>query len=423
MPTVYQLISDLKPHWLDTTGAAPAAGYKLFVYGAGTSEKKTSYLNSAGLVTNANPIVLDARGEPPSGVYVEQGSFKLVLAPDNDTDPPTSPVWTRDNIIAGEGSGGTGGTGGSVDQWIETELTPTYISATSFSVVGSHSDDFTVGRRVQINDSGGIVYGVVTAVAEGGGITTVTVLLDSGVIDTGISQVDIGFLEADHSAIPHTQSDADGLTFTGDVTLLARLAAGAAAAYGSPGEFLSAGAGGIPEWVSGSVSVVHDEDLAGESSVIMTGLVPNTFYIVILANLRPFTNTTRYQMRVTVSGTPISLSDDYQQSRVWYSGSSSPGVPEANSGVLGNAIIFPSETVQGHIAAQPQTHAVWWVSGLGDDINTNFKGIIHNPHRVEIDLQVDDVFRATVHDGIEIALVSGTDFETGRCTILGVPLA
>lgn len=419
MPTVFQLISDLKPHWLNTAGD-PAAGYKLFVYGAGTSDKKTSYINSDGVITNSNPLVLDSRGEIAGGVYVVEGDYKLVLAPDNDSDPPTSPVWSRDNLIAGTGSGGTGGAGGSVDQWVATELTPTYISATSFSVVGSHSDDFTIGRRVRITDSGGLVYGVITAVAEAGGLTTVTVLLDSGVIDTGISVVDIGFLESSASAIPYTQTDADGLTFTGDVTMLGRLAAGAADQFGSPGLFLSATAGGILDWVSGSVTVIADEDLANESSVTVTGLVPNTFYIVVLANLRPLSQTTRYQMRVTASGVPVALSDDYQQSRIWYSGTSSPGVPEANSGVLGSGIVFPSETVQG--SSFPQTHAVWWVSGLGDDINTNFKGIISNPHRVEINLQVDDVFRATVHDGIEISQLVGV-FETGRMTILGVPLA
>jgi hypothetical protein len=76
----------------------PAAGYKLFSYEAGTTTKVATYSDVALAVPNANPIVLDAEGRCP--IFLAADSYKFVLAPPDDTDPPTSPEWTRDNIGA-----------------------------------------------------------------------------------------------------------------------------------------------------------------------------------------------------------------------------------------------------------------------------------------------------------------------------------
>lgn len=168
-------------------------------------------------------------------------------------------------------------------------------------------------------------------------------------------------------------------------------------------------------------SVIHDEDLAGESSVIMTGLVPDTFYIVLMTNFRPDNNTTRYYMRVTAAGVPLTLSDDYVAQKIWYNDQSTgDGFALGDSGT-DSAINFPVRTVSGGVTAPAQLHAVWWVTGLGDDINTNIKGLINNPYREELVLRMGDVFRATVHDGIEVGIQTGV-FETGRCVILGISL-
>lgn len=79
----------------------PLVGGKLFTYEAGTSTKLATYVDSGGVSQNANPIILDYRGEadiwiPPNVAY------KFVLAPANDTDPPTNPIWTVDDLVSSQ---------------------------------------------------------------------------------------------------------------------------------------------------------------------------------------------------------------------------------------------------------------------------------------------------------------------------------
>lgn len=76
---------------------APASGYLLFTYIAGTSTKQATWTDSTQTVQNANPLILDSSG----GGYVWGDptlAFKFVWAPANDTDPPTSPIRTVDNL-------------------------------------------------------------------------------------------------------------------------------------------------------------------------------------------------------------------------------------------------------------------------------------------------------------------------------------
>ena len=77
----------------------PCSGCKLFCYEPGTSTKKNTYSDSNLATPNTNPVVLDSRGEAST---FGSGSYKFVLAPSTDSDPPTSPIWTMDNIaVAG----------------------------------------------------------------------------------------------------------------------------------------------------------------------------------------------------------------------------------------------------------------------------------------------------------------------------------
>lgn len=85
-----------KLRFVDSNGNALAGGL-LFSYAAGTTTKQATYTDSTGLTPNPNPIVLDARGE--CSVWLAPGQFyKFVLSPATDTDPPTAPIWTADNI-------------------------------------------------------------------------------------------------------------------------------------------------------------------------------------------------------------------------------------------------------------------------------------------------------------------------------------
>jgi hypothetical protein len=74
----------------------PLDGGLLFTYAAGTNNKIDTYQNESG-TPNTNPIVLDFRGE--ANIWLEASqTYKFVLAPRGDTDPPTNPIWSVDNI-------------------------------------------------------------------------------------------------------------------------------------------------------------------------------------------------------------------------------------------------------------------------------------------------------------------------------------
>ncbi len=76
----------------------PLNGGLLFTYISGTNTKLATYSNATG-TPNTNPIVLDFRGE--ARVWLDQTlTYRFVLAPANDTDPPTAPIWSVDDISA-----------------------------------------------------------------------------------------------------------------------------------------------------------------------------------------------------------------------------------------------------------------------------------------------------------------------------------
>jgi hypothetical protein len=81
----------------DDTGVIVPGGL-LFTYAAGTADKLATYTDVGGLVANENPIELDAAGRVPSGLFLLPRSYKFVLSPPTDTDPPTDPIRSQDGI-------------------------------------------------------------------------------------------------------------------------------------------------------------------------------------------------------------------------------------------------------------------------------------------------------------------------------------
>jgi hypothetical protein len=79
----------------------PLAGGKLFTYLAGSTTKQASFTDSTGGTPNTNPVILNYRGE--ANIWLDPTKvYKLVLAPSTDTDPPTNPIWTVDQISGGQ---------------------------------------------------------------------------------------------------------------------------------------------------------------------------------------------------------------------------------------------------------------------------------------------------------------------------------
>jgi hypothetical protein len=97
--------------FLNPSTGAPYSGAKVFSYQAGTTTKLATYTDSTGATANTNPIILDSLGEADIWLTPVTG-YKFVFSPPTDTDPPTNPIWTRDNIIAGIPGTSTEGGGG-----------------------------------------------------------------------------------------------------------------------------------------------------------------------------------------------------------------------------------------------------------------------------------------------------------------------
>jgi hypothetical protein len=175
---------------IPTTGA-PASGYKLWTYVAGSATLVTTYTTSAGSVAQSNPIVLNSAGFPTTGqIWVTEGtSTKIVF-----TDASDVVIKTEDNIP------GVNDAALTADEWVSGP-TPTFVSTTSFTLVGDQTTTFHVGRRVKTTNSGGTIYSRISATAYTT-LTTVTVVNDSGVLDSGLSAVSYGLLSATNFTLP-----------------------------------------------------------------------------------------------------------------------------------------------------------------------------------------------------------------------------
>jgi hypothetical protein len=167
---------------VDSNGA-PLSGGSIYTYLAGTSSAYPTYTDNTGLTPQANPIVLNSLGLPSSPIWLTGGiSYKFTIR-----DALGVLQRTIDNIS------GINDANVSVSQWVTFGAAPTYISATSFSVAGDQTGTFQVARRIQATVTAGVVYGTITAAAFST-VTTVTVKLDSGALDSGLNTVALGLL-------------------------------------------------------------------------------------------------------------------------------------------------------------------------------------------------------------------------------------
>ena len=85
------LLPKSKQAYVAASGA-PLSGGKVYAYAAGTTTPQTTWSDAAGTVANANPVILDSRGEA-SIFWV--GTYKITL-----TDSVGAVIWTQDNIAA-----------------------------------------------------------------------------------------------------------------------------------------------------------------------------------------------------------------------------------------------------------------------------------------------------------------------------------
>lgn len=185
----------------------PVAGGKLFVYLAGTTNKATTYTDSTGDAPNTNPINLDANGQ--ASVWLDPTVFyKFVLSPSTDTDPPTNPYWTVDNVAAPapvavgnmtdeKGSGGTPGFAANVDFTPGTTesltLSNNYGSAeniwVTFDGLEQGPDTYSLGGadNETLTFNAPIPVGVNKVYVKGGTALTVSIPASGSVTDSTVS--------------------------------------------------------------------------------------------------------------------------------------------------------------------------------------------------------------------------------------------
>jgi hypothetical protein len=144
--------------WDSDTGAPLAFG-KVFTYQAGTNTPKATFQREDGVTENANPVILNGAGY--ADIYLI-GSYKIVVKDADDVE-----VWTSDPVTDPSGL---------QKEWIN-ERAATQVSPTSFSIVGNHTDVYTAGKALQLDDAS-YLYGYVDSVTYVGGNTVVEVLSD-----------------------------------------------------------------------------------------------------------------------------------------------------------------------------------------------------------------------------------------------------
>lgn len=192
------------PQFVDANGD-PYVSARLFFYAAGSSTKQNVYTDDSGGTAASNPTTLNSSGYPVASgnIFTPWGTvgqtYKIVLAPPGSDDPPNSTIWTADDIAP------INDTVITQDQWVSGP-TPTFISTTSFSLVGDQTSTFHVGRRVKTTNSGGTIYSTIKASAFTV-LTTITVVNDSGVLDSGLSAVSYGLLSATNPSTPLLTDD------------------------------------------------------------------------------------------------------------------------------------------------------------------------------------------------------------------------
>ncbi len=173
-----------------TPSGLPLSGGFVQTYIAGTSTPAATYTTVVGDIAHQNPIQLGSDGRPPSEIWLTSTiAYKFVLF-----DSLLNPIDTYDNII--------GIVNAPSSLWVSVGVVPTFINATQFSVPGNLVSTFQTGLRIQYTIALSQFYGTVTNATFGAGITTVTVLVDSAPLTSGLNAVNVSQLTPNNSVVP-----------------------------------------------------------------------------------------------------------------------------------------------------------------------------------------------------------------------------
>lgn len=251
-------IAPFPRHQFFDNNGDPCTGCLLFTYVAGSSTKVSTYSEVSLTTANANPLTLPSNGR--ATIFLTPGvSYKFILAPATDVDPPLSPLWTVDNVgavpptgtatdvditgTAGENlsagdavylSDGTGGA--TTGRWYKADSDNTY-SSTLAQAVGFTTAAITTGASGTIRRGGrvtglsGLTSGTLYYISATSGAITSTPPTNALPILQADSTTSGVIIESEPSAtatVPGlvsitTQTFAGNKTFTGTTTFSGRV--------------------------------------------------------------------------------------------------------------------------------------------------------------------------------------------------------
>ena len=151
-----------KLQFFDANGN-PLSGGKLYTYAAGTTTPLATYTDSSGATPNANPVILNSRGE--ASVWLGANNYKFKLSTSTDVE-----VWTVDDIASYNyevlqslaASGGSSLIGflqsgsGAVSRTVQSKLRDVF-NVKDFGAVGNDTNETSVLINALAAASGNIL--------------------------------------------------------------------------------------------------------------------------------------------------------------------------------------------------------------------------------------------------------------------------
>ncbi|MDH4183353.1 MAG: hypothetical protein OEV92_03960 [Nitrospinota bacterium] len=204
----------------ETDAGAPASGWKVYTYEAGTTTPKATYTDASGVTPNSNPVILDARGE--AAIWFA-GTYKLVVKDGSDVtqatyddfgagDSATAPVVN----LVGNGSFETDANADSLpDDW----TTVKYDAGTSTAtlITSSQAHGANALKFGSLGDGGGTATQNGYSQVNPGRIYWASFAMLSSVVDVR-NVVDVLYYDSDQVYIStqtlYDESAANPLTMT-----------------------------------------------------------------------------------------------------------------------------------------------------------------------------------------------------------------
>lgn len=239
------LMPEVKRTFVDNNGDPCSASCRVFWFVSGTTTKLSAYSDVGLTSALANPTTLDTSGRiAAGGPFLTPGlSYKVVLAPAGSDDPPSSPIWTQDNVAAVPPAGssadtdvtGTAGEalsagdavamsdgsgGGTAGRWYKADSDLTYLSI-SAQTVGfattaiSAGSSGTIRRGGRITGLTGLTAGTLYFISATGGALTSTAPTNA----RAILQADSTTAGVILTGEPYASSTLQGVVSTGTQTL------------------------------------------------------------------------------------------------------------------------------------------------------------------------------------------------------------